>query len=582
MDPRPARATRSGGAVAVAVALVFGASAFAVPGAVARSAGPDPAPYVVNGSPTTIAQWPFLVGLLRAAVSDPFDAQFCGGAAVAERVVLTAAHCVDDLTAAEVDVLYGATTLEPGEGTRIGVDSMLVHAGWDPSTNDNDLALVHTDTAMAVAPIAVATPGLEGLWAPGAIALSAGWGCTSVTVIDDCAPGGFPLQLHHGSLRVRTDADCRAALTIGDIQLYDPASMRCAGETSASGQATDTCQGDSGGPLVVRPAHLPPVLVGVVSWGLGCGRFPGVYTRLENFRTWMRSHGVPMPDRRFRGTATSQIAGTYAKPFACDINADGYDDVVYYQPGAGYDTLRLGTADGRFRNGPPIVVNGSYIPVTGDFNGDRACDVLWYGPGSRLDALWRGSMFGFLRASGPAVHGTYSPVSGDFNGDGRDDILWYGDMSGFSVLWYGTPTGFANGPPVAPPPGARITVGDFSGNGRDDLYLDFPEPTPDRTWTGQRPGFSTVSPPTQVPGAGPLIAGDFDGDGFTDLLRNSSGPIDAVWFGQTLGRLGGAEQVWQSGNYTGFGGRFNADGPGDVLWYRRGSMPEQLWLGLAG
>ncbi|CAK1577963.1 unnamed protein product [Parnassius mnemosyne] len=61
----------------------------------------------------------------------------------------------------------------------------------------------------------------------------------------------------------------------------DPASMFCAG--SISQPAPDACQGDSGGPLV-----QDGVLIGVVSWGLGCarGNFPGVYTRLSNPVIW--------------------------------------------------------------------------------------------------------------------------------------------------------------------------------------------------------------------------------------------------------------------------------------------------------
>jgi Trypsin len=57
----------------------------------------------------------------------------------------------------------------------------------------------------------------------------------------------------------------------------------CAGTPAA-----DTCQGDSGGSLVVQHDHKYEI-VGVTSWGQGCGRrgFPGVYTRISKYITWI-------------------------------------------------------------------------------------------------------------------------------------------------------------------------------------------------------------------------------------------------------------------------------------------------------
>ncbi|CAG9138791.1 unnamed protein product, partial [Plutella xylostella] len=48
--------------------------------------------------------------------------------------------------------------------------------------------------------------------------------------------------------------------------------------------------GDSGGPLTVERGDKRYELVGVVSWGIGCGRvgYPGVYTRVTKYLYWIR------------------------------------------------------------------------------------------------------------------------------------------------------------------------------------------------------------------------------------------------------------------------------------------------------
>lgn len=55
----------------------------------------------------------------------------------------------------------------------------------------------------------------------------------------------------------------------------------CAGLTDGS---ADSCQGDSGGPIISDNE-----LIGLVSWGIGCGRpnSPGVYTSLEAFKSFI-------------------------------------------------------------------------------------------------------------------------------------------------------------------------------------------------------------------------------------------------------------------------------------------------------
>ena len=60
--------------------------------------------------------------------------------------------------------------------------------------------------------------------------------------------------------------------------------MICAGVPEGG---KDACQGDSGGPFV----DLNGRQVGIVRWGVSCAmpQFPGVYTRVSSYLTWIQS-----------------------------------------------------------------------------------------------------------------------------------------------------------------------------------------------------------------------------------------------------------------------------------------------------
>jgi hypothetical protein len=103
---------------------------------------------------------------------------------------------------------------------------------------------------------------------PGKVAIVSGWGNTKES-------GEAANILQKVNVRVIPQKDCE--------RLHSPETIKtnmfCAG---SYGQ--DSCQGDSGGPIVFRGRQI-----GIVSWGNGCGRsnFPGVYTNVEKFRSWI-------------------------------------------------------------------------------------------------------------------------------------------------------------------------------------------------------------------------------------------------------------------------------------------------------
>ncbi len=277
----------------------------------------DYAEKMIGADPTTADLWPGIVAL-GAESSDGSKAFYnCGGVLLDSQTVLTAAHC---LNASEEDPDTGQWSLVSNSGERWpmvvlpNTDDLALDAQdaavkivsgevfssggqtyrQDQSGNQyNDIAVLKTDRALP-GPYArlsgnlQADPAIEGhlLWA-------AGFGTTEVS------DGGLiSINSRRGEGRTRA-----ASRDLKDAILQFKPQKICAGTLGPMISDTmhvcagwdeggrDSCQGDSGGPLTVLDADGCPVVVGLTSFGQGCG-LPGkygVYTRVSQYREWIET-----------------------------------------------------------------------------------------------------------------------------------------------------------------------------------------------------------------------------------------------------------------------------------------------------
>lgn len=284
------------------------------------------------------------------------------------------------------------------------------------------------------------------------------------------------------------------------------------------------------------------------------------------------SPSIPSEPQSSRSTVTARY-----RPAATDLACDGRDDLLWYAPGDGADSLWRGRTNRRF-TAQPLQVRGAYIPVTGDFDGDDCGDVLWYGPGTRTDILWSGrtsTATGVVRLDGAG----YLPRSGDFDGDGHDDILWYTPGAGKDYVWFGGSRGRFQGVEVGVGGTYEPVVGDFDGDGADDVFWYGVGSAPDAFWRGV-PGHRRFLPQAgaAVSGRYRPVTSDLDGDGADELLWYAPGTAPELrWDGLPASRYQVALRV--DGDYLPMSGDFDGDGKGDIAWYGPGGKAESMWWG---
>lgn len=220
-------------------------------------------PLILGGTETPVGKSQFVAGMRSTAAGT----SFCGGSLIAPTWVLTAAHCAANIQYVNVGTHFLSGT---ADGTAVRVLRKITHPRYVSASTGNDYLLLELAAPVSYPPVALAAA--TGADEPvGRVATTLGWGTTA-------SNGRQSNVLLQVDVPIVANADCKAKLpTVSDT-------MVCAGGLLNK----DSCQGDSGGPLVVGQ-NGTDVLVGIVSWGRGCGQlgYPGVYSRVSAGRAFI-------------------------------------------------------------------------------------------------------------------------------------------------------------------------------------------------------------------------------------------------------------------------------------------------------
>nr|XP_035131059.1 serine protease 44 isoform X1 [Callithrix jacchus] len=238
---------------------------------------------IIGGLPAPEKKWPWQVSLQTS------DRHVCGGSLIARRWVLTAAHCIYG-SYLEYTVKLGDTDLHHLSKTAlvVPVRDIVIHRYF------TTLGIIQNDIALALLdfPVNYSTHIQPVCLPEQAFMVQAdtkcwvtGWGKVNETDPSDKAV----TELQEAELSIMLHEKCNEILkeNMGRWNAVIKKGTVC----GYSAQGKDACQGDSGGPLVCELNGVW-VQVGIVSWGIGCGRkgYPGVYTEVSFYKQWIVDH----------------------------------------------------------------------------------------------------------------------------------------------------------------------------------------------------------------------------------------------------------------------------------------------------
>nr|XP_026486845.1 uncharacterized protein LOC113393937 isoform X2 [Vanessa tameamea] len=242
-------------------------------------------PSYVDGD-SEFGEYPWQAAILK---KDPKESVYvCGGTLIDGLHIMTAAHCIKSYKGFELRVRLGEWDVnhdvEFYPYIERDVISVHVHPQYYAGTLDNDLAILKLEHPVdwtkyphispACLPDKYTEYGGQRCW-------TTGWGKDAFG-----SNGKYQNILKEVDVPILPHGQCQQQLRqtrLGYNYELNPGFICAGGE-----EGKDACKGDGGGPLVCERSGTWQ-LVGVVSWGIGCGQpgVPGVYVKVAHYLDWI-------------------------------------------------------------------------------------------------------------------------------------------------------------------------------------------------------------------------------------------------------------------------------------------------------
>jgi len=284
------------------------------------------------------------------------------------------------------------------------------------------------------------------------------------------------------------------------------------------------------------------VLVGAPGKSEGFGAlflFPGSASGMAPFPSWIEVGDAA-------GTGWGSVLGA-----AGDVNEDGFADLLGSASGAGAcGELRLYYGSALGPGSTPDKTISERVSALGpsiDYDENGILDTLYVGGGCGVPQVKRRDFVTDSSGSLPILGAAHAVTAGDLNGDGRVDLVAsapqfsYGPFQG-RVFVYTNRPGLTFAPEASFPIydgdqagagwGEALASTDVDGDGADELFVAAPRYGAEEELEGLVQMFPGVAehlvlvptPYTPLSSSQGSIAtvGDFDDDGYSDLLAGQS------------------------------------------------------------